>query len=253
MSDTQPIAGTNPVDGLTVVTADQETIIGDGSAARPLRANPDNSLYYNPIILDEGVDVVGAPHRYLNFKGAGVTATNAGGGVVDVTIPGGGVTPDFSMFFGLTGTVAAPIPTDYAATIAVKTGAGTGRVPFPQLGPTSGGISIAIGGTLPPLTAEVNIPAIGTYEVSFKVHTTEPGQLALELNGAMLARTVTPNMNPTAGGHPFVCTAFVTTTVVNSKLAVINPVGNSPALTITPADGASFNANAQSLVIKRIA
>ena len=32
-------------------------------------------------------------------------------------------------------------PNDYAATIPVKTSAGTGRVPFPRNGPTVGGIS----------------------------------------------------------------------------------------------------------------
>lgn len=38
-------------------------------------------------IQDEGVSVASA--TILNFIGAGVTATDAGGGTVDVTIPGG--------------------------------------------------------------------------------------------------------------------------------------------------------------------
>jgi hypothetical protein len=42
-----------------------------------------------PIIQDEGVAVAGAPHTTLNFVGAGVTVTNAGGGIATITIPGG--------------------------------------------------------------------------------------------------------------------------------------------------------------------
>ncbi len=61
-------------------------------------------------------------------------------------------------------------------------------------------------------------------------------------------------MNPTSGGHPIIGNAIITTTVANSILAVINPAsGMGPALTITPADGASTNANAQSISIKRLA
>jgi hypothetical protein len=41
-------------------------------------------------IEDEGVLVPGGPHTTLNFIGSGVTATDAGGGVADVTIISGG-------------------------------------------------------------------------------------------------------------------------------------------------------------------
>lgn len=40
-------------------------------------------------VQDEGSAVAGAPHSTMNFVGAGVTATNAGGGVATITIPGG--------------------------------------------------------------------------------------------------------------------------------------------------------------------
>lgn len=159
----------------------------------------------------------------------------------------------YSMFYGLTAGTGNPTSTDYAATIAVKTTAGTGRVPFPRNGPTSGSITSAIGSTSPALIAEFNLPAIGTYEVTFRVHTTEPGQLQLELNGTALEETTAGNANPTSGGHPIVGNSFITTTVINSKLAVINPAGNTPALTITPADGASTHTQAQTLTIKQIA
>lgn len=151
----------------------------------------------------------------------------------------------FAMFYGLTAGTGNGGPTDYAATVAPKTAAGTGRVPFPRTGPVSGTISRVD-------SSSFTLPAIGTYEITFKVHTTEPGQLQLELNGADLAETVAVNMNPTNGGHPIVGNFFVTTTTVNSVIAVINPAGNSPALTITPADGASTHANAQSITISQI-
>ena len=39
-------------------------------------------------IEDEGVPIAGNPHSTLNLTGSGVTATDAGGGVVDIAIPG---------------------------------------------------------------------------------------------------------------------------------------------------------------------
>lgn len=41
---------------------------------------------------DEGSPVAGSPHDTVNFVGAGVTATNAGGGVLTVTVPAGTMT-----------------------------------------------------------------------------------------------------------------------------------------------------------------
>jgi len=42
------------------------------------------------IVEDEGGVVGGGPHTTLDFVGAGVTATDAGGGTATITIPGGG-------------------------------------------------------------------------------------------------------------------------------------------------------------------
>lgn len=39
-------------------------------------------------VQDEGVDIGGNPHSVLNFTGGGVTATDAGGGVATINIPG---------------------------------------------------------------------------------------------------------------------------------------------------------------------
>jgi len=163
---------------------------------------------------------------------------------------GGGALPTapYAMFYGLTAGTGNGGATDYAGTIAVMTAAGTGRVPFPRLGPAS----IVPGTPVAGVATDFVLPDIGTYEVTFRVHTTEPGQLELELNGAQLPESLAVNMNPTAGGHPIIGNCLITTTVINSLLAVINPPGNATALTITPADGFDTHANAQSITIKKI-
>jgi hypothetical protein len=150
----------------------------------------------------------------------------------------------FGLFYGLTAGTGNGGPTDYAATVAVKTAAGTGRVPFPRNGPALGMVRNDAN--------SVTLAAVGTYEITFNVHTTEPGQLQLELNGAYLPETSCVNMNPTAGGHPIGGTFYITTSTINSIVAVVNCAGNSTALTITPADGAETHANSQKLTIVRI-
>jgi hypothetical protein len=161
-------------------------------------------------------------------------------GLIGVT----GTILQFAMFYGLTAGTGNSIGTDYAATVAVKTTVGTGRVTFPRNGPATGITRLD--------NTSFTLPSIGTYEIIFHVNTTEPGQLQLELNNVDLPETVAVNMNPTAGGHPIMGNFFITTTSVNSILAVINPIGNTPALTITPANGANTHANTQSITIKKI-
>jgi hypothetical protein len=152
------------------------------------------------------------------------------------------------MFYGLTTGTGNGGPTDYAATVAPKTSAGTGRVPFPRNGPLTGGS----GNPLRADASSFTMGVPGTFLVTFKVHTTEPGQLELELDGIELTDTVAQDMNPTSGGHEIVGNAIINTVSPNQVLAVINPPGNTPALTITPADGASTHANAQSITIVRL-
>ena len=154
----------------------------------------------------------------------------------------------YAMFYGLTAGTGNGGTTDYAATVPVKTSVGTGRVPFPRLGPAGSNSATNFDGT-----SAILLPAQGTYKITFNVHTTEPGQLQLELNGLDLADTVAANMNPTSGGHPIGGTFIVTTTQATSIVAVINPDGNSTALTITPANGSETHANTQSLVVEQIA
>lgn len=177
--------------------------------------------------------------------GSGATgATGAGAtGATGVAGAAGGISK-FAMFFGLTaGTGSAG--TDYAATVAVKTGAGTGRVPFPQDGPAAG--IVRVDGT------SFTLPDVGTYAVTYRVHTTEPGQLNIEINGTDVPQTEAVNMNPTSGGHPIVGDCLITTVAINAVLAVVNSSGNAAALTVTPADGSRTHANSQTLTILRVA
>jgi len=144
--------------------------------------------------------------------------------------PAGGVL-DFADFFAL-------MPPDNAAMVAAGT-----DVSFPQDGPAMASSSITRTGP-----SSFNLSNIGTYQVSFQVSVTEPGQLILTLNGADLAYTV---VGRATGTSQITGTALVQTTVIDSILTVRNPAGNSPALTITPLAGGTRPVSAH-LVITRI-
>lgn len=151
-----------------------------------------------------------------------------------------------SMFYGLTAGTGNGGATDYAATVAVKTTPGTGRVPFPRTDYDASGALRVDGSSfsMPP----------GTYRVTATVHTTEPGQLELELDALAVDNSCFGNANPTLGGHPIIIDSIITVPAgVNQVLAVINPAGNMTALTITPADGSLTHAYSQKLIIQKVA
>lgn len=176
----------------------------------------------------------------------GFTGPTGSAGSTGSTGPSGSSGNSFSMFFGLTTGTGNGGPNDYAATVAAKTAAGTGRVPFPRTGPDTGaGVRVdASSFTLAP----------GTYRVTATVHTTEPGQLELELAGAVVDNSCFGNANPTSGGHPIIVDAIVTVPAGPGQvLAVINPAGNATALTITPSDGNLTHAYSQKLIIQKLA
>jgi len=87
MSETITIAGGPPANNLTIVTADQVTIGGDGTSERPLHAISGSNPSVN--VENQGAVIGGNPHGTLNFTGDGVTASDAGGGVAAISIPGG--------------------------------------------------------------------------------------------------------------------------------------------------------------------
>jgi hypothetical protein len=130
------------------------------------------------------------------------------------------------------------MPPDNADTVAAGD-----AVDFPNDGPQGGDGSI---NRLSLSTFE--LAAIGTYRVTFQVSVNEPGQLMLRLNAAELAYTV---VGRATGTSQIVGDSLVTTTTVDSVLEVINPSGNTPALTITPFAGGTHPVSA-SLVIQML-
>jgi len=132
----------------------------------------------------------------------------------------------------------ALMPGNNAATIAAG-----GFVDFPQDGPSSAG------GLISGLTVDTfNLTNIGTYEVNFQVSVNEAGQLGLNLNGTLIPYTVAGRAT---GTSQIVGVSLITTTSVNSVLAVQNPAGNSTALTITPLAGGTHSVSAN-IIIKQI-
>lgn len=144
-------------------------------------------------------------------------------------IPGAPGVLDFSDFFAL-------MPLDNAAPVAVGT-----AVEFPQNGDSTGTI-VRTG------PSSFLLPTIGTYLVEFQVSVTEAGQLMLRLNGGLVANSV---VGRATGADQLVGISLVTTTTSNSILEVINPPGNSTALTITPLAGGTHAVSAH-LTITRI-
>lgn len=142
--------------------------------------------------------------------------------------PGPAAPSSYAEFYAL-------MPPDNPATVAVG-----GAVGFPQDGPQAG-ISRNS-------SSIFTLPSVGTYRVSFTVSVTEPGQLGLSLNGTELAYTINGRATGTSqiSGE-----ALVTTTTANSTVAVVNPAGNSTALTITP-DAGGTHAVAASLIIEQL-
>jgi BclA C-terminal domain len=128
------------------------------------------------------------------------------------------------------------MPPDNAATVAPGT-----AVSFPQDGSTSGAITRASATTF-------TLAAIGTYEVSFQVSVDEAGQLELSLDGLAIPSSV---VGRATGTSQLVGDSLVTTTSANETLSVLNPAGNSTALTITPLAGGT-NPVSASLVIKQL-
>ena len=128
------------------------------------------------------------------------------------------------------------MPSDNAATVA-----GGAAVEFPQNGPSNGVITRSS-------NTSFTLPAIGTYMISWQVSVNEPGQLTIEVNGTENATTV---VGRATGTNQISGNRLITTTSTNSVLRIVNPTGNTPALTITPNAGGS-HAVSSSLVITRI-
>ena len=168
----------------------------------------------------------------------GLTGATGATGAVGPVGPSGNL--GYSDFYAL-------MPGDNFATVAVGA-----AVEFPQNGPTTSPAYIIRQAGVTSVYSFV-LPDIGTYEVTFQVSVSEPGQLVLYLDPATgtpapLAYSV---VGRASGTSQIVGICLVTTTVPNSVLSVRNPAGNSTALTITPTAGGASSVSAH-LVIMRI-
>jgi hypothetical protein len=95
-------------------------------------------------------------------------------------------------------------------------------------------------------------PAVGSYRVAFSVSVSEPGQLELALDsGSGLVALPYTVYGRATGTSQISGEALVSTPVVNAKLSLINPSGESTALTITPLAG-GVDAVAASLLIEHL-
>jgi hypothetical protein len=137
-------------------------------------------------------------------------------------------TPTYADFYAL-------MPGDNPAT--VMPGA---AVQFPQNGPISGNISRITASTF-------NLQDIGTYQVMFEVSISEPGELAVMLNGIELPYTV---VGRSSGTTQITGMSLVTTTLVNSTISIISDVGAFIALTITPNAGGTSPVSAHLIITK---
>lgn len=146
-------------------------------------------------------------------------------------IPGAPGILSFSDFFAL-------MPPDNPAPVAAGA-----AVAFPQDGSNAGAIT-RLGGTS---ATEFVLPTIGTYLIQFQVSVTEAGQLMLSLDGNPIANSV---VGRATGTSQIIGISLVTTTISNSVLEVINPPGNSPALTITPLGGGTQPVSAHLAIIR---
>jgi len=184
----------------------------------------------------------------------GPTGASGETGPIGITGPTGpGV--NYGFFYGYTtGTDAPGGGTTYAATIAPGV-----AINFPIVGAASG-VTINNPGsaTIQTFNTQFLLATAGVYEVTYSIQTTEPGQWQAVFTpnpptNVVLGSTQ-GDFNPTDGGHPISQSFMVTSSGGPTQvLSIINPAGNSTALTITPANGSQTHANMPSLVIKQVA
>lgn len=170
------------------------------------------------------------------FDGATGPAGSPGGatGATGITGATGLGTPGgiaaYGDFFAL-------MPGDNASTVAVGA-----SVEFPQDGPNSGGIA-RVGASV----INFAIPNIGTYMILFQVSVTEPGQLGVALNGTIVPSSISGRATGTSqiSGN-----LILTTTTGGDSISIMNPPGNSTALTITPIAGGASAVSAHLTILQ---
>ncbi len=130
----------------------------------------------------------------------------------------------------------ALMPGDNSATVDPAT-----AVQFPNDGPNMNTNIVRAG------PSSFTLKAIGFYQITFQVSVSEAGQLAVALGGVIQPYTV---VGRATGTCQIVGTCIVQTTVTNTVLSIINPAGNSTALTITPLAGGASNVSAHLVILQ---
>jgi hypothetical protein len=123
--------------------------------------------------------------------------------------------PVVSLFYAL-------MPPDNSATIAAGA-----PVLFPGAGPTNGAATTSGPG-------QFNLPLVGTYHIVWQCSIDEACQLGVSLNGTLQAYTV---VGRATGTNQIVGDTLIETTLPNTLLSIVNPVGNPAALTMTSIAG----------------
>ncbi len=178
------LTGTNGSTGLTVATGNGIVSTTNNFDGTYTFTYTDNSTFTTSDLTGlagtngtngtNGIDGVNGVDGQDSLDGAigiaGTNGTNGTNGIDGVNGVDGqdgldgatgatGSISEFAMFFGLTAGTGNLSPTDYPATIAVKTVPGSGRFSFPRNGPTAGIVRID--------NTSFTLPCIGTYEPQF--------------------------------------------------------------------------------------
>ena len=95
-------------------------------------------------------------------------------------------------------------------------------------------------------TSHFNLVSIGIYQVFFQASITEPGQLSVALNDVPISI-----VGRATGTNQITSLSLLQTTTINTILTIINPVGETTALTLTPFAG-GINQVSAHLVISRM-
>ena len=160
----------------------------------------------------------------------GIAGANGTSGMNGVNGTNGAV--DFADFFAL-------MPGNNTATVAVG-----GDLQLPLVGPAKSGTGITSSSA-----TQVNLAAVGTYEVSFFVSIAEAGQLVITLNNVEQSHTVSGRATDT---NYIMANLLISTITTNTLLTVRNPVANAAALTVTPTSGGVDTVSAHLVIIRLV-
>jgi hypothetical protein len=129
----------------------------------------------------------------------------------------------------------ALMPSDNPATVAPGA-----AIEFPEAGPTNHVI-------LSTNTSTFQLTNTGTYLILFQASVAEAGQLMLTLDGSPVAAST---VGRATGTSQIVGMSLLTTSTPMSMLKVINPAGNSTALTMTPIAGGTVAVSAHLVILQ---